>query len=206
MWRVLYLLLAVFILSCATTSRLPIHKVVDSTTVRTKVVLMEREGIDPAYQKAAVREFEAYLLKEPVTHTLKTAFGGEKVDLILITRKEVQRIKSITPEEIKKIGEESDLQVLIVLEPLKINYSEGSVKRGNEFCITRQAEALISAKVMGIREGKVIIAGVYNGKVKKRQCSKGAARTDKLPEKDKIVVKALKKAAMKFSKEFWNNL
>ncbi len=203
-----FLFLAVFILlvGCAGTARLPIHKVVDATTIRTKVVLLQKEDVELAYQKTAVREFEAALLKEPVGHVLRTTFGGERVDLVLITRKEVQTIDSFSPEVVTEIGAKSDLHVLIVLEPLKVYHSEGSSRRGEEFCVTRKAEAIVSVKVADARKGDVILAGVYDGKAEARQCSKGIRRTDRLPTPEALVVKALKRAASKFSKEFWSNL
>ncbi len=169
-------------------------------------MLLKNENVDFAYQKTAVREFEAALLKEPVGHVLKATFGGERVDLVLITRKDVQTITALTPEEVTRIGEESDLHVLVVLEPLKVDYSEGSTRREDEFCVTRRAEAVVSVKVMDARRGDVVLAGVYEGKARARQCAKGIQRTDKLPSPDSLVVKALKRAAGRFSKEFWNNL
>jgi len=118
----------------------------------------------------------------------------------------VQTINSLSPEEITEIGERSDLQVLVVLEPLKILHSEGSFKREDEFCVTRKAEAVVSVKVADARRGDVILAGVYDGKAEARQCSKGIRRTDKLPAPEALVVKALRRAALKFSREFWSNL
>ncbi len=199
-------LVMILLAGCAQTARTPIHKIIKSSTIRTKVVLLENEKIDFAYQKTAVREFEAQLLKQPASFVLRSTFGGEKVDLVLITRKEVQKIDSASPEEIKRIGEESDVNTLIVLEPLKIDYSEGSVKRENEFCVSRKASVLVRAKVFETKEGNLIFGGVYEGEAKARQCSKGIRRTDKLPSKDALIVKALKKAAVKFAGEFWSSL
>jgi len=200
------LLVFLILMGCAGTSRIPIHEVVGASTIRTKVVLLKKEDIDPAYQKAAVREFEASLLREPVGHVLKATFGGEKVDLVLITRREIQTIGSLSAEEVLRIGEESDLQVLIVLEPIEVEHTEGSVNRGEDFCVVREARAVVSVKVMDAGKGSVILAGIYEGKAKAKQCSKGLRRTDKLPSAEALVVKALKKAASKFSKEFWSNL
>ncbi len=206
MKRIFYLFLVVFLAGCATTARLPIHKVINDQTIRTKVVLLKNDSIDFAYQKTAVREFEAALLKEPVSHAIKASLGGEKIDLVLITRKDVQTIKSLTPEEVIKIGKQSDVNTVIVLEPVKVDYSEGSAKKEDEFCVTRDAKATVSVKVAETKEGEIVFAGVYEGSAKAKQCSKGIQRTDKLPSKDALVVKALKKAASKFSREFWNNL
>ena len=200
------ILVLILLAGCAQTARTPIHKIVKSPTVRTKIVLMENEKVDPAYQRTAVREFEAQLLKQPVSFAIRSSLGGEKVDLVLITRKEIQRIDSATPEEIRRIGEESDVNTLIVLEPLRVDYSEGSIRRENEFCVSRRASVLVRAKVFETREGNLIFGGVYEGEAKARQCSKGIRRTDKLPSKDALIVKALKKAAVKFAGEFWSSL
>ncbi len=200
------ILVLILLAGCAQTARTPIHKIVKSPTVRTKIVLMENEKVDPAYQRTAVREFEAQLLKQPVSFAIRSSLGGEKVDLVLITRKEVQRIDSATSEEIRRIGEESDVNTLIVLEPLRVDYSEGSIRRENEFCVSRRASVLVRAKVFETREGNLIFGGVYEGEAKARQCSKGIRRTDKLPSKDALIVKALKKAAVKFAGEFWSSL
>ena len=199
-------LVMILLAGCAQTTRTLIHKIVKSNTIRTKVVLLENEKIDFAYQKTAVREFEAQLLRQPASFILRSTFGGEKVDLVLITRKEVQRINSTSPEEIIRIGEESDINTLIVLEPLKVDYSEGSVKREDEFCVSRRVSVLVRAKVFETKEGNLIFGGVYEGEAKARQCSKGIRRTDKLPSKDALIVKALKKAAVKFAGEFWSSL
>jgi hypothetical protein len=195
-----------FILSCASTTKTPLHKIVKSNTIRTKIVLLENPTVDFAYQKAAVREFEAQLLKKPVTFAIRSTLSGEEVDLVLITRKEVQKIPSLTPAEVVRIGQGSDLNVLIVLEPLKVEFSEGSTRKGEEVCVVRNARALISAKVFETKRGNIVLAGVYEGKAKARQCSKGIRRTDQLPSKDAIVLKALKKAATKFASEFWSSL
>jgi len=203
---VLAFFLAVMLAGCAQTTRAPIHEVVQSNTVRTKVVLFESGGVDAAYQKTAVREFEAQLLKKPLTFSLRSVIDREEVDLVLLTRKEVQRIDSVSPQEIVKIGEESDINTLIVLEPLKIDYSEGSVKKEDEFCVVRKASVVVRAKVFETRTGSLIFGGVYDGEAKARQCSKGIRRTDKLPSKDNLIIRALKKAASKFSKEFWSSL
>jgi len=205
MKRLLPILLILFFIGCATTSRVPIHKVVGSPTVRTKVVLLKNNNVDFAYQKTGVREFEAALLKEPISFSIKRTLG-EKVDLVLITRKEVQIINSLSPEEITKIGQESDVQAVIVVEPLNIDYSEGITRKEDEVCVVRNAKVLVSAKVAETRRGEVVLAGVYEGKAKAKQCSKGIQRTDKLPSKDSLIVRALKEAASKFSKEFWSNL
>lgn len=199
------MLLVLFFIGCATTPRVPIHKVVGSPTVRTKVVLLKNRDLDLAYQKIAVREFEAALLREPISFSIKKTLG-EKVDLVLITRKEVQVINSLSPEEIVKIGRESDVQAVVVVEPMKIDYSEWVTREDEEVCVVRNAKVLVSAKVTETKKGEVVLAGVYEGKAKAKQCSKGIQRTDKLPSKDSLIIKALKDAASKFSGEFWSNL
>jgi len=200
------LLVLTFILSCATTVRTPIHKVVGSDTIRAKVVLLENPEIDLAYQKTAVREYEAKLLSKPVTLVIKSKLGGGEVDFVLITRKEVQRLESMNPQEIVKIGQKSDVNVVIVVEPLKIDYAESSTKKDDEFCVLRKAKVLVSAKVHETKRGDVLMAGVYEGKADAKQCSKGVRRTDKLPSKDALIIKALKDSASKFAKEFWSSL
>ncbi len=199
-------LLFILLISCATTTRIPIHKVVNSPTVRTKVILLKNDKIDIAYQKAAVRELEASLRREPISFSLKRTFGGEKVDLVLITRKNVQSIDSLSSEEIKRIGKESDVNVVVVVEPVKVNYSEGTVRKGEEYCVSRDAQVVISVKVADVKGGEILLAGAYEGRSKAKQCSKGIQRTDKLPSKDVLIVKALKRASYKFAKEFWENL
>ncbi len=206
MKRFYVLLVFVLLVACATTSRVPIHKIVGSPTVRTKVVLLKKEEIDTAYQRTAVREFEAVLLKQPVTHAMRATVGGEKVDLVLITRKEVQTVNSIAPEDIVKLGRESDVNTVIVVEPVKVDYRESSLKRGEEFCVVRRAKVVISAKVFETKGGEVVLAGVYEGSYRAHQCSKGIRRTDKLPSEDLVVLRAIKEAASKFSGDFWRNL
>ncbi len=200
------LLILFLVVGCATTSRTPIHKIVGSSTVRTKVVLLDSGNVDKAYQKVAVREFEAKLLKQPVSYTIRSTIGGQKVDLVLITRKEVQVLRSSSPQELIAVGKESDVNTLIVLEPLKVEYSEGSAKRGEEFCVVRRAYVVIRAKVYETNRGSLIFGGVYDGKAEARQCSKGIQRTDKLPNRDSLVVRAVKKAAEKFAGDFWSAL
>ncbi|EDP74474.1 hypothetical protein [Hydrogenivirga sp. 128-5-R1-1] len=202
----LLVLVLIFLTGCASTTKTPIHKIINSDIVRTKVVLLERDNVEFAYQKAAVRAFEAELLKKPVTFAIRSTFSGKEIDFVLITRKEVQKIPAEIPQEIVRIGEESDINTLIVLEPLKVNFSEGSSKRGEEFCVTRRAEVLIGAKVFETKTGNLIFGGVYEGKAKARQCSKGIRRTDELPSKDALILKALRRAAIKFAGEFWSSL
>jgi len=204
MGKVFVFVLSVFLIGCAGTSKVPIHEVVGLSTLRTKVLLLPSKDVDIAYQERAVREFEAVLLRKPAGYFLKTVFGGEKVDLVLITRKKVQRVSSIS--EAVKVGKESDVSVVVVVEPLRIDFSEGSVKREDEFCTVRRSEAVISAKVVESGKGKIVLAGMYEGSSEGRQCSKGVRRTDKLPSKDVLVIKAVKEAATKFSKEFWSSL
>ncbi len=205
MKRLAFLVFIVILAGCATTSRVPLHKIVGSPTVRTKVVLLKTDKVDPAYYRVTVREFEAVLLKQPLTYALRGAVG-EKVDLVLVTRREIQTIDNLTPEEVVRLGQESDVHLVIVVEPLKVDYKEGVTKREDEFCVTRKAEVTVSVKVAETRGGEVVLAGVYGGSSKARQCSKGIKRTDKLPSKDLLIVKALKEAASKFSKEFWGSL
>ncbi|WP_457600988.1 hypothetical protein [Hydrogenivirga sp.] len=207
MRRVLLLTFLFFmVLGCASTTKTPIHKIVDSDIVRTKIVLLDRDNVEFAYQKAAVREFEAQLLKKPVTFAIRSTLSGKEIDFVLITRKEVQRIPSATPEEIVRIGQESDVNTLIVLEPLKVQYSEGSSKKGEEFCVVRRANVLIAAKVFETKTGNLIFGGVYEGKAKARQCSRGIRRTDELPSRDALILKTIKRAAIKFAGEFWSSL
>ncbi len=206
--RGIYALVFIFILlvGCASTTRTPIHQIVKSDVVRTKIVLLENGNVEFAYQKAAVREFEAKLLKKPVTFAIRSTLSGKEVDFVLVTRKEVQRISSASPEEIVKLGQESDINTLIVLEPLKVDFHEGSFKRGEEFCVTRRAKVLVGAKVFETNTGNLIFGGVYDGEAKARQCSKGIRRTDELPSKDALILKALKRSAIKFAGEFWSSL
>jgi len=198
--------IAFLVLSCAQTARVPISKVIGSSTVRTKIVLLPNPQVETAYQKVVVREYENALTKQPVSRAIKTAFGGEKVDLVLLVRKEVQEIDSLSPETIKRIGEESEVNTVIILEPRRIDYREGSVTRQDEFCVTRSAEVEVSAKMADTAKGEVIFAGVYRGDAKAKQCSKGIRRTDKLPSKDRLIIKAVKKSAVKFSEEVWSSL
>ena len=197
---------ALVILSCAQTSRVPISKVVGSDTIRTKIVLLPDPELDPSYQKLAVREYENALTKQPVTGVIKTAFGGGKADLVLLVRKEVQEVDSADPEVVKRIGEESEVNTVIILEPKKISYTQGSVKREDEFCVTRRAEVEISVKMMETEKGGIVFAGVYEGIAKARQCSKGMRRTDKLPSEERLVIRAIKRSAVKFSDELWSSL
>lgn len=199
-------LLLLLLGGCATTSRVPLREVVGSPTVRTKVVLLDTGKVDPAYQDVAAREFEVVLLTQPITYVLRSAFG-ERLDLVLITRKEVQRIQSLTPEEVQKLAQRSDIHLLVVVEPVKVDYREQEEsRRENEFCVTREAEAVVSVKVAETKGGDVVLAGLYGDSSKETQCSQGIKRTDKLPSKDLLVVRALKKAADKFSKDFWSSL
>jgi hypothetical protein len=196
----------VFLVGCATTTKTPIHKIVGKTTLRVKVVLLENRKVDRAYQKLAVREFEASLLKQPLTRAIRESITRERVDLVLITRKEVQRIRSGSPEEVVRVGKESDLDLLVVVHPLSVDYREKTYTKGEEVCVRRQARVTVSAKVAETKGGSEVLAGVYTGRAKATQCSKGMRRTDKLPSRDGIVIKALKDAAVKFSKEFWGSL
>lgn len=207
MRRILYLfLLFGLIFGCASSTRTSIHKIVNSDVVRAKIVLLENPKIDFAYQKATVREFEAELLKKPVTFSIRSTLSGKEIDFVLITRKEVQKIPASTPEEVVKLGEESDINTLIILEPLKVDFSEGSSKRGEEFCVTRRAEVLVAAKVFETKTGSQIFGGVYDGEATARQCSKGIRRTDELPSQDALILKAIKRAGIKFAGEFWSSL
>lgn len=200
------ILIAFLILSCAQTARVPISKVVGSSTIRTKVVLLPNPQVEEAYQKLAVREYENALTKQPVSRAIKTAFGGEKVDLVLLVRKEVQSIDSLDPETVKRIGEESEVNTVIVLDPRRVDFREGSVTRKDEFCVTRSAEVEISVKIAETGKGEIVFAGVYRGDSRAKQCSKGVRRTDKLPSKERLIIKAVKKSAIKFSDELWSNL
>ncbi len=200
------ILLAFLVLSCAQTARVPISKVVGSSTIRTKIVLLPNPQIEEAYQKLAVREYENALTKQPVSRAIRTAFGGEKVDLVLLVRKEVQTIDALDPETVKGIGEESEVNTVIVLEPRRVDFREGSVTRKDEFCVTRSAEVEISVKMAETVKGEIVFAGVYRGDSRAKQCSKGVRRTDKLPSKERLIIKAVKKTAVKFSDELWSNL
>ncbi len=199
-------LISLVILSCAQTARVPISKIVGSNTIRTKIVLLPNPQVEEAYQKLAVREYENALTKQPVSRAIKTAFGGEKVDLVLLVRKEVQKIDSFDPQTIKGIGEESEVNTVIVLEPRRVDFREGSVTRRDEFCVTRSAEVEISVKMADTEKGELVFAGVYRGDARAKQCSKGVRRTDKLPSKERLIIKAVKKSAVKFSDELWSNL
>ncbi len=196
---------AFLIFGCGAT-KTPIHKIVGKETLRVKVVLLERRGIDPAYQKLAVREFEATLLRPPITRTIKESLMRERVDVVLITRKEIQRVRSFSPEEIVRVGKASDLDLVVVVEPISVNYNEKTYTKEEKVCVKRTAEVSVSAKLADARKGSLLLAGIYSGKSKATQCSKGMKRTDKLPSKDRIVIKAFKEAASKFSKEFWESL
>ncbi len=200
------LLLVVLILGCAPTTKTPIHKIVGKTTLRVKVVLLERKGIDVGYQRLAVREFEATILKQPLTRAIKESITRERVDVVLITRKDVQRIGSLSPGEVVRLARASDLDLLVVVEPLSVNYREKTYTKEDKVCVRRSAKVSVSANVAEAKKGSVVLAGVYTGKSKAVQCAKGMKRTDKLPSKDGIVIKALKEAASKFSKEFWGSL
>ena len=204
--RVIYLLVVLLLLACAPATRTPIHKVVGKDTLRVKVVLLEGKGVDVAYQKMAVREFEASLLKQPLTRAIKESITRERVDVVLITRREVQRVRSGSPSELVRIGKESELDLVVVVEPISVDYKEKTYTEEDRICVRRSAKVSVSAKVAETRKGSVLLAGVYTGRSKAVQCSKGIRRTDKLPSKDRIVVKALKEAASKFSKEFWGSL
>ncbi|GEM_PF-2517157 len=206
MKRLPLIILMALILSCAQTSRVPISKVIGTDTVRTKVVLLPDRSMDISYQRVAVREYENALTKQPVSRAIRTAFGGEKVDLVLVVRKEVQEVDSISPETFIALAQESDVNTVIVIKPVKIDYRQGSVTRGDEFCVSRTAQVEFSVKVGESKRGEVVFAGVYSGEAKARQCSKGIRRTDKLPSEDKLVLKAIKKSALKFSEEFWESL
>lgn len=202
----LSVMLFLFILvGCATTSRVPLHKIVGSPTIRIKVVLLETDKVDPVYYRPTVREFEAVLLRQPLTYALKGAVG-EKVDLVLVTRRDIQTIKELTPDEILKLGRESDLHLVVVVEPLSVDYTETMDRKGDEVCAVREAGVTVSVKVAETKAGEVVLAGVYRGLSKAKQCSKEIRRTDKLPSKDILIVRALKGAASKFSKEFWSSL
>ncbi len=200
------LLFFAFLISCAQTAKAPIHRVIGKDTIRTKVVLLENPELDSAYQKLAVRQVEAKLLNKPVTLVIKSRLTGGEVDLVLVTRKDVQRFGSVSAEKVVEIGKASGVDLLVVVEPLRIDYAESSVRKEVEVCISRKAKVLLSIKVYETAKGGILLAGVYEGKEEAKQCSKGVERTDKLPSKDRLVIKALKKAGEKFSKEFWNNL
>jgi len=204
-WLLLIPLIA-FILSCAATVKTPIHKIVGSDTIRAKVVLKENPNIDFAYQKLAVREVEAKLLNKPVTVVIRSRLSGGEVDFVLITRKEVQKVYSTAPEDIVSVARASDTNVVIVVEPLKVKYDELVLEKDVEVCVIRSAKTLLSAKVFDGKRGDILMAGVYEGKEKAQQCAKGIKRTDKLPSKDGIVLKAFKRSAEKFAKEFWKSL
>ncbi|MDQ7037790.1 MAG: hypothetical protein Q9N26_01120 [Aquificota bacterium] len=204
--RVLYLLAVLFLLACAPATRTPIHKVVGKETLRVKVVLLESKGVDPAYQKMAVREFEASLLKQPLTRAIRESITRERVDVVLITRKEVQKVKNGSPAELVRIGRESDLDLVVVVEPISVDYREKTYTKEDRICVRRSARVSVSAKVAETGKGSVVLAGVYTGRSRAVQCSKGIRRTDKLPSRDGMVIKALKEAASKFSKEFWGSL
>ena len=207
MKRLLVLLfIAVILSSCAKTTRVPISKVVGSDTVRTKIVLLPNSGFDISYQKLAVREYENALTRQPFSRAVRSVFGGGSPNLVLVVRKEVQEVSSLTPETIKRIGEESGVNTVIVLEPKKIEFKQGSVKRDDEFCVSRSAEVEISIKMGETKGGEIVFAGVYQGKAKARQCSKGMRRTDKLPSEERLIIRAIKKSAVKFSEELWSSL
>ncbi len=204
--KVFLILTVLFLLGCATTTKTPIHKLVGKTTLRVKVVLLENRNVDVGYQKLAVREFEASLLKQPLTRAIRETITRERVDVVLITRKDVQKVRSGSPEEIVRIGRESDVDLVVVVEPVSVSYKEKTYTKEDKVCVRRSAKVSVSARVSETKGGNVVLAGVYTGRSKANQCSKGMKRTDKLPSKDGIVIKALKEAASKFSREFWGNL
>ena len=207
-YRVGFLVLfIVFLISCAgTTNRVPIHQIVGVNTIYTKVVLLEKDQIDPAYQRAVAREYEMVLMTKPAGFVIRSKFSGKPVDVVLIRRKDVHTISDTTPETIVGIGEESDVHLVVVVKPTKLEFREGSANRGEEFCVTRTAEVVVSVKMMETKKGEVVHASAYDGKAEDRQCSKGMRRTDKLASKDALIGKAIKRSASKFAEDFWENL
>ena len=203
----LVLSLISFIFSCSPKSgKVPINQVVGSPTVRVKVAVVESEDVEPLYQRFAVREFETALRREPASVAVSRIFKGKEVDLVIVTPKKVRPLKEATPKTVKREGRQSDLHALIVLDPLKIDYKETTQNKEESICVERKAKAVVSVTVYETKKADVLMAGVYEGESSAKQCSKGIKRTDKLPSKDLLIVKALKRAAYRFAKEFWANL
>ncbi len=154
----------------------------------------------------AVREVENSLTRKPVGAVLKSAFSKEKVEVVIVTRKRVQKIGPNLKEEAKRIGEESGVDLVVVVELPEAEFSESSTRKEQRVCVVRNAKVLLSAKVLDTVRGSVLLAGVYEGDHSARQCSEGTARTDKLPSKDLTVQKAIKEASEKFVKDFYSAL
>ncbi len=203
----LTIFITAFLLSCSPKSgKVPIHQVVGSPTVRVKVAVVKSEEADPVHQRFAVREFESALRREPASVAVSRIFRGKEVDLVIVTPKKVKPLEKVSPSVIKREGRKSDLHALIVLDPMEISYDEVTEKKKEEVCVLRKAKAVVSVTVYDTKGADVLMAGVYEGESSAKQCSKGIKRTDKLPSKDLLIVKALKRAAYRFAKEFWANL
>ncbi len=207
MLRAFCLFILILILSCApATKKVSIHEIVGKDTLRLKVILFEREDTDRIYQEKAVRETEASLTKIPVSYTIRSKLTGKEVDLVIVTRREVEKVKKVDAEVVKSIGKRSNVDVIVVTELIDTDFKEKEWREENRECISREAEVIISYKVFETEEGKIILAGIYEGEERFKKCEKGKIDKENIPSKDVLIVKAIKEASDKFSKEFWANL